>query len=154
MENIKPLTIDEIYITPFTARRVFNEDGVMSWVPVQRNLNPTGQRHIDYIARCMADGHTDMDWIAERMGCRRSDVNGWIRLMTGLNWYEFRHQYIFRLADDLLRYTSLSVDKIAHRVGCYSTSSLTQQFIKFRHITPAERRQAIRQPRDEGRYRL
>lgn len=71
-----------------------------------------------------------------------------------MSFVDFRRQYIFRFADDLLRYTDLSVDKIARRIGAYSASSLCQQFIEYRHFTPRQRRIALQQPRDAGRYRM
>ena len=39
MQETKPITLDEIYISPFTARRVYSEDGVVSWIPLKRNLS-------------------------------------------------------------------------------------------------------------------
>ena len=42
METIKPLTIDDIYISPFTARRVYDEEGIVHWEPIERNVHSTG----------------------------------------------------------------------------------------------------------------
>jgi transcriptional regulator GlxA family with amidase domain len=77
-----------------------------------------------------------------------------IRVLTGIGGRDFRHEYGFRVVDDLLRYTSMTVGEIAQHTGFHSASSLCQQYIKYRHITPDARRKAIRQERDEGRYRL
>jgi len=154
METIPKLTIDDIYISPFTARRVYNEDGVMSYVPIERNTKPTGQVIMDRLAQEMAAGNTDNKRLAHIMGCTREELSGFIRVMTGMSFVDFRRQYIFRFADDLLRYTDLSVDKIARRIGAYSASSLCQQFIEYRHFTPRQRRIALQQPRDAGRYRM
>ena len=154
MEAIKKLTVNDLYISPFTARRVYNEDGVMSYVPVERNTKPTGQGIIDRLAQEMAAGNTDHLKLAHIMGCTREEFSGFIRVITGMSFADFRRQYIFRFADDLLRYTDLSVDKIARRIGAYSASSLCQQFIEYRHFTPKQRRIALQQPRDAGRYRM
>jgi AraC-like DNA-binding protein len=154
MEAIKKLTVNDLYISPFTARRVYNEDGVMSYVPIERNTKPTGQGIIDRLAQEMATGNTDHQRLALIMGCTREEFSGFIRVMTGMSFADFRRQYIFRFADDLLRYTDLSVDKIARRIGAYSASSLCQQFVEYRHFTPKQRRIALQQPRDAGRYRM
>ena len=154
MEAIKKLTVNDLYISPFTARRVYNEDGVMSYVPIERNTKPTGQGIIDRLAQEMAAGNTDHQRLADIMGCTREEFSGFIRVITGMSFADFRRQYIFRFADDLLRYTDLSVDKIARRIGAYSASSLCQQFIEYRHFTPKQRRIALQQPRDAGRYRM
>ena len=153
MEEVKLLTIDDLYITPFTARRVYSEDGAVSWIPVERNLHPTGVATIDFIARSMAEGRTDFGWIANRLGCTREDLWGWTRVTTGMSPREFRLAWMFRLADDLLRYTSMTFDEIAKRSGFRSASLLSQQYAKYRHCTPLERQRAIRKPRDEGKFR-
>ena len=154
MEQIQRITVDELYISPFSSRRVYSEDGAISWVPVERNLNPTGQRHLDFIARSMSQGHADLSWIAQQLHCSVADLCAMIRVLTGIGGRDFRHEYGFRVVDDLLRYTSMTVGEIAQHTGFHSASSLCQQYIKYRHTTPDARRKAIRQERDEGRYRL
>ena len=154
MEPIKYLSLDEIYISPFTARRVYDEDGRMKWVAVERNLSPTGQRHLDFIARSMSEGHSDFEWLAARLGCKKTHLWGLLRALTGMSANEFRLAYIFRLADDMLRYTTMTVDEVARHSGCYSASCLCQQFLKYRGFTPAARRRALRGDRDAGKYRV
>ena len=154
MEQVKPLTIDEIYIPPFTARRTYDEEGRLRWVPLERNLEPTGQRHVDAFIRAFAEGHSDPQWIADRLGCRRQDIWGLVRALTGMDIREFRHAYGFRLADDLLRYTSLTIDEIARRSGFRCASLLCQQYLKYYRCTPDQRRQRLREARDEDRYRV
>ena len=51
------MTLDEIYISPFTARRVYSEDGVVSWIPLKRNLEPTGIARLDFIFRSFSEGN-------------------------------------------------------------------------------------------------
>jgi AraC-like DNA-binding protein len=154
MDVLKPVTIDELYITPFTARRVYDEDGVINWVPVERNLNPTGLRTVDFIARSFSAGQSDFKVMARQLGCSVQDLRGFLRTLTGMTADEFRNAYMFRLADDLLRYTAMTVDEVAKRSGLHSASQLCQQFMKHRKITAINRRLALRQPRDEGRYRV
>ena len=153
MADLKRMTVDDMYISPFVARRVYNEDGVMSWIPMERNVNPTGIPVVDFIARSLAEGRSNMEWIARQLGCSGTDLHGWSRTMTGMDFREFRRAYLFRLADDLLRYTSLSIDEVARRSGFYSASLLSQQYRKYRNRTPVEVRRSLRQPRDEGRYK-
>ena len=154
MEQIQRITVDELYITPFTSRRIYSEDGAISWIPVERNLNPTGQRHLDFIARSMTEGHNDLSWIAQRLRCTTMDLCAMIHVLTGIDGRDFRHEYGFRVVDDLLRYTSMTVGEIALRSGFHSASSLCQQYMKVRKTTPDARRRIIRQERDEGKYRL
>ena len=154
MENNTFMTIDDIYISPFTGQRTFDTEGRMSWIPMERNMHPTGNPRLDYIAQLLAGGLTDLDRLADKLGCKREHLNGWVYAMFGMNGIKFRHEYICRLTDDLMRYTSMSLEQIAKRTGCYSASSLCQIYIKHRHVKPDARRQAMRQPRDEGRFRV
>lgn len=153
MATPKFLTLDDLYITPFVARRVYNEDGVMNWVPMERNENPTGVPVIDFIARSMAEGR-DLEWLAGQLGCSREDLWGWYHTMTGMGPKEFRHAYMFRLADELMRYTSLSFDEIARRSGFRCASLLCQQYRKYRHRTSSEMRRSLREPNDTDRYKV
>lgn len=154
MANSFFMTIDDIYISPFTGQRTYNTEGQMSWIPMERNMHPTGNPRLDYIAQLLAEGVTDLDKLAARLGCKRQHLNGWAYAMFGMNAVKLRHQYICRLADDLMRYTSLSLEQIARRTGCYSASTFCQLYIKQRHVKPVAHRKAIRQPRDEGRFRV
>jgi len=47
-------TLDEVYISPFTARRRYDEEGVMHYDAVERNTAPTGVEVAD--AHGAADG--------------------------------------------------------------------------------------------------
>ena len=154
MEGIKPLTIDELYISPFTARRVYDEDGRMRWLTVERNLSPTGQRHLDFIARSFVEGHSDYSWMASQLGCSREELWGLIRALTGMDAREFRREYMFRMADDLLRYTTMTIAEVARRVGSGTAARLCQLYVKNRGITPAAHRRALRGDRDAGKYRV
>lgn len=42
MEKKAQFTLEQLYISPFTARRRYDEDGNVSWVPLERNTEPTG----------------------------------------------------------------------------------------------------------------
>lgn len=154
METIPRMTLDELYIQPFTARRTYDDEGRVSYVPLERNTTPTGQRHIDFILQSFDAGHADYDWIAARLGCQRSDLWGLIHILTGLEPREFRRQYLFRHADDLLRYTSLTLPKVARLVGAGTAANLCQLFRDNRGFTPEARRRQLQRDRDADRYRV
>ena len=154
MGTVKLMTIEDIYISPFTARRKYDEDGRLTWIPLERNLTPTGIGPLDFIAQSMSSGNSDLKWMARTLGCTTSDLWGMVRALTGMDGSEFRLAYIFRLADDLLRYTNLPIKEVARRSGCYSSSCLSQQFMKHRGVTPKIQRKRLRGDRDAGRYRV
>ena len=41
-------TLDDVYISPFTARRRYDEEGVMHYDEVERRLYPTGMSGPDF----------------------------------------------------------------------------------------------------------
>ena len=154
METIPHMTLDEMYVSPFTARRTFDGEGHIVWVPIERNLSPTGQRHIDFLISSLANGQNDLDAMAEKLGCTRIDLYGLFHAITGTNVREFCLAYSFRLADDMLRYTSLPIREIARRSGFGSVSVLCQQYKRYRRMTAAACRRSMRAEGDKDRYRV
>lgn len=136
-------TLDELYITPFTLRRRYSEDGRVSYVPVERNLQPTGFRVMDDFLRSMSAGRTDINTFCERYGARISDIDSLIFLLTSMRSIDFRQAYQLRMADELLRYTSLGVVDIARRCGFGSRTNLYFAYQRDLHTTPSDRREKL-----------
>lgn len=42
MERMAQFSLERLYMSPFTARWRYDEDGNVSWVLFERNLEPTG----------------------------------------------------------------------------------------------------------------
>lgn len=154
MEELKRVTVDDLYINPFSARREYEPDGRIRWIPLERNLQPTGVPLLDRLARLLAGGATGYDQLAREMGTKETDMRAFIRVLTGMDARQFRLAYMFRLSDDLLRYTKLKTADIARRVGASTSANLCQLFRDNRHMTPSSRRRQLRQPRDLGLFRL
>jgi len=91
-------TLDEVYISPFTARRRYDEEGVMHYDAVERNTAPTGVEVMDHYLRRLSEGKD-------------------VVILTGMKGQDFRMAYQLRLADDLLRYTDLPLAEVARL--CY-----------------------------------
>lgn len=147
-------TFDELYITPFTHRRHYSEDGLVTYVPLERNLQPTGIRVMDDFLRSLSAGRTDITTFCERYGARTSDIDSLIFLLTGMRGIDFRQAYQLRMADELLRYTSLGVVDIARRCGFGSRTNLYFAYQRDLRTTPSDRREQLRQQGDEGRYKI
>ena len=147
-------TLDELYITPFTHRRRYSEDGRVTYVPVERNLQPTGIRVMDEFLRSLTAGRADVADFCQRYGARTGDIDSLIFLLTGMRCFDFRQTYQLRMADELLRYTSLGVVDIARRSGFGSRTNLYFAYQRDLRTTPSDRREQLRQQGDEGRYKL
>ena len=69
-KGVPQFTFDELYITPFTHRRHYSEDGRLSYIPLERSLQPTGIRVMDDFLRSLSAGCTDVTTFCERYGAR------------------------------------------------------------------------------------
>ena len=99
--------LDDLYITPFIRQRRYSADGLVSYVPIERDLKLTGICIMDDFLRSLTTGHADIATFCKPYGARTSDIDSIIFLFTGMRGVDFRQAYQFRLSDDLLRYTSL-----------------------------------------------
>lgn len=146
--------LDNLYITPFTHQRRYSEDGRVSYVPIERNLKPTGIRIMDDFLRSLTTGHAYVAAFCKRYGARTSDIDSIIFLFTGMRGVDFRQAYQLRLADDLLRYTSLPVADVAKRSGFGSRINLYFSYQRDLKTTPSNRREKLREQGDKDMYKI
>ena len=147
-------TLDEMYISPFTARRRYDEEGVMHYDAVERNTAPTGVEVMDRYLRRLSEGKDVVKDFCRIYGLRTEDMEALIFILTGMKGQDFRMAYQLRLADELLRYTDLPLAEVARRSGLGSHTNFCVVIHREWKQTPTERRTALRQKGDARRYRL
>ena len=147
-------TLDEVYISPFTARRRYDEEGVMHYDEVERRLHPTGVEVMDHYLRRLSEGEDEVKAFCQIYGLRTEDMEALIFILTGMSGPDFRMAYQLRLTDDLLRYTDLPLAEVARRSGLGSHTNFCVFIRREYNQTPRERREALRQKGDAGRYRV
>lgn len=153
--NEKPqFPYEGLYISPFTARRRYDEDGHVNYVPLERNLQPSGVRLIDEFAVQLAGGNGSRGAFCRRMGITTTQLNTLFLLLTGISADGFRMYFCLRLADDLLRYTDMEVREIARRSGLGTSTNLFYTFRREYKCSATDRRYALRKKGDVGRYKL
>lgn len=153
--KIQPqFTLEELYIPPFAYERRRDEQGREYYLPIDVNRNPTGIRLLDLLAQQLTDRTLDVGKFCKQAGLRYADLDGFIFALTGMSGADFRVAYQVRTADDLLRYTDMSIVDVASRSGCGSRVNLYYAFIRNTGTTPTDRRKQLRQDDDLGRYRL
>lgn len=143
-----------LYISPFTTRRRYDEDGNVSYVPLERNLQPSGVRLLDGFAAQLADGNSNRGVYCKRMGITTTQLNTLFLLLTGISADGFRMYFCLRLADDLLRYTDMEVREISRRSGLGTSTNLFYTFRREYKCSATDRRYALRGKGDVGRYKL
>ena len=147
-------TLEELYISPFTSVRHFDENGRAVYTILERNLRPTGLYAADFFLQSLTAGESRLKTIADCLGCSDRDLSGFIRCLTGQPSHDFCTAYRLRLIDDLLRFTALPLSEVARRSGLGTARSLHRFFLRHRGCTPSDRRNNIRQVCDEGRFGL
>lgn len=151
--DIKKMTIEELYIPPFDRERVYDSQGVASYVPIERNLRPTGVEIIDRILQSLAAG-TPYRQMCQQMDFKLSDLTGFFRILTGMTTSEFSKLYSLRMADDLLRYTDMEMDEVARRSGIGTAVNLFYFYRDVHKTSPGERRYALRGRGDLRKFKL
>ena len=147
-------TIDELYISPFTHRRRYSEEGRITYVPVERNLQPTGINVLDEFLRNLSRGQSDIAAFCNRYGARTGDLDSLLFLLTGMKGFDFRQAIQLRMADELLRYTSLPVVDVARLSGFGSRTNLYFAYKRDLNTSPTERREQLQKQGDEGLYKI
>lgn len=149
-------TLDDLYISPFTAERYYDDKtGEPIYRPVERNITPTRIHMMDAYLQivCTSKSYT-RNTLEQRLGVPLIEFSVMCRLLTGLPQDELHDALRLRLADDLLRYTSLDLRDIAFRCGFSAYSGLSKLFEKKYHCSVSERQKKVRGKNDEGRYRI
>lgn len=147
-------TLEELYISPFTKIRHYDENGKPVYSPLERKLHPTGLYAADLLLQSLTAGENRLKTIAHALGCSDRDLSGFIRCLTGQPSHDFCTAYRQHLIDDLLRFTALPLPDVARRSGLGTARSLHRFVLRHHGCTPAARRQQIRQVGDEGRFEI
>jgi len=145
---------EDLYIMPFRERRIYSEDGKVSYVPIEQQRKLTGihifDAYVEYLAQC----NSDINAFVDRYGLKVTDIDSLVFVLTGMRGVDFRQKYQVQIADDLLRYTDLTIAEVAKRTGIGSPNNLYLTFKREFNIAPGYRRLRIRQEGDLGRYKL
>lgn len=145
---------ENVYITPLRQKRQYAEDGYVSYVEFERNTEPTGIRMFDAYCQYLTAGNSDLQTFADLHGLRIDDIDSMVFILTGMRGVDFRQKYQVWIADQLLRYTDMTVAEVAKRSGIGSANNLYLTYKREYNLAPGYRRQRIRKPGDVGRFKL
>ena len=145
---------DVLYIGPFRQRRRYDDDGYEYYELMERPRARTGLRVFDDYLVYLSEGHASLQPFLDRHGLKWEDVEGLTFVFTGLRGTEFRTRWHVRMADELLRYTSLELDEVARRAGFGTAGNLYLTYKREFGLAPGERRRRLRQKGDVGRFKV
>ena len=147
-------TVDDLYTPPFTKRREYNPDGTGSYKPIETERRTTGVTVMDEYVRYLLTGHSSISDFAAKYGLRPDDIDSMVFILTGMRGVDFRMALQIRLADDLLRYSTLEKKEIALRCGFSSNPAMYKMFQRVYKCGPGQRQRHLRQPGDEGAWKV
>lgn len=114
----------------------------------------TGVKIFDEWVTYLSHGCSDMANFCKRYdGLRTGDLDALAFVLTGMGSLEFQMKYRLRTLEALLRYSDLPPEDVAMRSGFGSKNNLYLTCKREWGMAPMERRAAIQQPGDAGRYR-
>ena len=154
VKHTPQFTFEQLYISPFTQRKRYDEDGRWQYVPMERKTSPTGILVMDQYVRFLAAGNMDLQPFLESTGLELGEINALVFILTGIKNVRFRQLYQRQLADDLLRYTDMPIDEVARRAGLGSPNNFYLTLRREWNMSATERRSRIRQEGDLGRFKI
>lgn len=153
--NIEPqFKAEDLYISPFSQKKRYDEDGRWQYVAIERKETLTGIRLMDDYLRYIAAGGKDESDFAEKRGLKVNELHLFILIFTGVHGVRFRQLYQMRLVDDLLRYTNMSPAEVAKRSGLGSPNNMYLALRREYNMSATERRNFLRKAGDVGHYRI
>ena len=148
--------LEELYRMPFAERREFDtQSGAARYFPIEREPQRSGVRMLDELLAWLDAGSPGtVAQFCEKRGLSYNDLGGLVFCLTGMSGEDFRLTYQMRMADDLMRYTRMTLAEVARRSGIGSPLNLNQSYRREYDMPPGERRRLLRKKGDVGRYRL
>ena len=148
-------TLDGLYRMPFREVREFDpETGEARYSRIEREPERSGVWMMDELLAWLDAGSPGtVQQFCEARGLAYADLSGLVFCLTGMSGEDFRLTYQMRMADDLMRYTRMTLAEVAKRSGIGSPLNLNQSYQREYAMPPGERRRLLRKKGDVGRYR-
>ena len=145
-------TFEQLYRSVFKEERRYVE-GQATYVKRPVCATASGIEILDLYIDRLDKGDLSVMAFCKELGVLPLELNGFIFLLTGMTNEEFRTRWMLERGDELLRYSDLPITKIGARSGIGSHTNLYHFYQRECGCSPTERRRALRQPNDAGRYR-
>ena len=145
--------LEDIYISLFTERRIYDRDGNESYEPIEHRVKATHVEMLDALRLALDEGAVNLKSFGNRYGLTPPDLNGLVLALTGMEATTFRMAWQMRRVDELLRYTDLTIEEVARRSGVGTGSNLFYAYQRDYHCSATQRRNDLREENDLGRFR-
>ncbi len=143
--TIPQISIDEVYISVLKAKLVTNEEGWSKMMPVNHDVRPSGSIIVNALVTLLHKKRLYYPAeVAEYFQKKARDLDGAIRVLTGMSLSRFMLLYRLKQVQEYLCCTSLTAIEISSRCGYPNSSTMGYLFRKEFGMTPGMYRQAHR----------
>lgn len=143
--TIPQISIDEVYISVLKAKLVTNEEGWSKMMPVNHDVRPSGSIIVNALVTLLHKKRLYYPAeVAEYFQKKVRDLDGAIRVLTGMSLSRFMLLYRLKQVQEYLCCTSLTAIEISSRCGYPNSSTMGYLFRKEFGMTPGMYRQAHR----------
>lgn len=141
----KSITVEDVYVSVLTAKKVSDENGVLTYKKVEKSFPHTGSVLMDAIGRILLEtGCWETEDFAQKLEVGVSDLRGAVRVLTGMPIADFVLAYRMRQAKEWLACTDLSIREVARRCGFRFSEMLSNRFRRYEKMTPKRYRETHR----------
>ena len=145
----KKITPADLFLS---AREDYRPPEELRWTarldPERPGRRVSGVDALDtFVDLLVAYGHQRLSFYARRMGVSDVELEGFMRVVSGMGTMEWRDQYLLLMARDLLRHTDISVEALARRLRFPFTSGFSRWFLRLAGSHPSVWRRRVRKAR-------
>ena len=146
-------TFEDLFIFPFSEKRVYEPDGSYHYVPYEQNTSPTGIHIFDDYLRSIGTSDFNLCSFCDSHGINTRDLEGVTFMLTGMGSRTFRNKWKLQTAFSLLRYTDMTIAEVAKESGFGNTMSMHHVLHHAKLSSATVLRYQMRKEHDVGRYR-
>lgn len=150
----KKIVPEDIFLS---ALPDFEPDEAMRWQgridPKRKGRYVTGCDALDALVDLLhVNGYRTGAFFARRLGIRETDMNGFLRVVSGLSFAEWRNRYVLLMTKERLERTELTVDEIRKQMGFPNFGSFCRWFQEQTGRQPVEWRRGYREGTKRWKY--
>ncbi len=121
--------------------------------PKRKGRYVTGCDALDALVDVMhRKGYRTGAFYARTLGIRETDMNGFLRVVSGLSFAEWRDRYVLLMTKELLERTQQTVDEIRRQLGFVNFGSFCRWFQEQTRRQPVEWRRGYREGTKRCKY--
>lgn len=151
--NIAPqFTFDDLYIIPFSKKRVFDENGNVHYIAIERNFSPSGIHLLDELVKEIYHDTFSAHSFCKERKLEERQLQAFVTILTGMTPSTLFTRWKIRNALMYLRYTDMDIGQVAIESGFRTSGAMRHALQSTKELKPTTLRRFLQQKNDLGRY--